>query len=103
MLVVGDAIGIRFTFPEGRNNTTPCEVVAQWTANAPRAVAGFFRDWRRTADHPGALPPPRSLIKKFAELPVAQRLAGAPHFHLWGPAMFSMHDVPRKQWPGSEG
>ena len=97
-LVSGDSIGVKFTFPERRNNTTPCEIVARWTDEEPLAVAKAFRDWRRNADDIGELPRPRTLTQKFRDLPTVARLAGAAHFYLWGPAMFSRHDVPRNQW-----
>lgn len=29
-LVPEDHVGVRIAFPPGRNNTTPCDIVAQW-------------------------------------------------------------------------
>jgi hypothetical protein len=97
-LVVTERVGVRFSFPERRNNTTPCEVVAQWAGPEPLAAAEVFREWRRSAKDTGAIPRPRSLATKARDLPHVARLFGAPHLYLWGPAMFSRHDVPRNKW-----
>jgi len=35
-LVTQDRVGVRFVFPEQRNNTTPCEIVLQWAGPEPR-------------------------------------------------------------------
>ena len=97
-LIFGERIGVRFSFPAGRNNTTPCNLVAQWAGPEPLAAATVFREWRKIAPDVGAIPRPRSLASKAAELPQTTRLFGAPHFYLWGPAMFSRHDVERRKW-----
>ena len=97
-LVTQDRVGVRFAFPEKRNNTTPCELVAQWAGPEPLEIARVFREWRERAKDTGAVPPARSLAQKAAELPSVSRLFGAPHIYLWGPAMFSRHDVPRNKW-----
>lgn len=97
-LVVGDRVGVRFTFPTGRTNVTPCEIVARWCDNDPLAVAQVFRDWRTSAKNLGAIPRPRSLLAKASDLPAVTNLFGAPHIYLWGPALFSRHDIDRKQW-----
>lgn len=97
-LVVGERIGVRFSFPSGRTNATPCELVSCWRGPEPMEAAFAFRNWRETAKDTGAIPRPRSLIAKAAELPAVSNLFGAPHIYLWGPALFSRHDVDRKQW-----
>jgi len=97
-LVTQDRVGVRFAFPEKRNNTTPCEIILQWAGPEPLEVARVFRDWRASAKDSGAVPRVRPLAQKAAELPHVSRLFGAPHFYLWGPAMFSRHDVPRNKW-----
>jgi hypothetical protein len=97
-LVTQDRVGVRFAFPEKRNNTTPCEIIAQWAGPEPLEVARVFREWRASAKDPGAVPRARTLAQKAAELPPVSRLFGAPHFYLWGPALFSRHDVPRNKW-----
>ena len=38
-LVFGEKIGVRFSFPIDRNNTTPCELVVRWADNEPLSVA----------------------------------------------------------------
>lgn len=97
-LVTKERVGVRFVFPEKRNDTTPCEVVAQWAGTEPLAAAGVFRKWRQSAKDIGAVPRPRSLERKARDLPDVTRLFGAPHLYLWGPAMFSRHDIPRNKW-----
>jgi hypothetical protein len=97
-LVFDERVGVRFSFPEGRNNTTPCDVVAHWAGPEPLEVARAFREWRRNAPDLGAIPRPRPLARKAADLPLTAQLFGAPHFYLWGPAMFSRHDVERRKW-----
>ncbi len=97
-LVITDRIGVRFTFPEGRNNTTPCEIVAQWAGEDVLAAARVFREWRRTSGQIGGLPRARSLQSKAADLPVVTKLYEAAHFYLWGPASFSRHDVEPRKW-----
>ena len=68
-LVVGDRVGVRFKFPAGRTNVTPCEIVARWCDNDPLAVAQAFRDWRTSTKNLGAIPRPRSLLAKANDLP----------------------------------
>jgi hypothetical protein len=97
-LVVEDRIGVRFKFPAQRNNTTPCEVVACWRGPELLAAAQAFRSWRESAKETGAIPKPRALRAKAAERPEVARLFGAPHLYLWGPALFSRHDVKPRQW-----
>lgn len=91
-------LGVRFHFPQERNNVTPCDVVVQWAGADPLEPARVFREWRATAENIGGLNRPRPLTQKIKDLPKAGRLLGAPHFYLWGPAMFSKHDVPRAKW-----
>ena len=97
-LVFGDEIGIRFSFPKDRNNTTPCDLVVQWTDSQPLSVAGVFREWRKSAKKTGPIPRPRSLIEKGESLKQVEQLFGAAHFYLWGPSGFSRHDVDRRNW-----
>jgi hypothetical protein len=97
-LVIGERVGVQFKFPVGRAGVTPCEVVAQWCGNDPLAVAQAFRQWRETAADTGAIPRPRSLRQKAVALPVVTNLFGAPHFYLWGPSLFSRHDVDKPKW-----
>ncbi|HEV2693101.1 MAG TPA: glycoside hydrolase, partial [Verrucomicrobiae bacterium] len=98
-LVVGERVGVRFKFPTGRTNATPCDIVACRCGNDPLDVALTFRNWRATAKDTGAIPKPRSLAAKANDLPAVTNLFGAAHIYLWGPALFSRHDVDRKQWP----
>lgn len=97
-VVVEDRIGIRFAFPRERNNTTPCELVIKWTDAQPLSIAKEFRKWRKGASNIGAIPRPRNLETKAKVHPMVERLYGAPHFYLWGPAGFSRHDVTHRQW-----
>lgn len=97
-LVVEERLGVRFSLPEGRRDAAPCQVVASWRGIDPLEVAMAFRDWRRSAKDRGAVPPPRPLSEKAGRLPRVSRLFGAPHFYLWGPALFSRHDVDRDRW-----
>jgi len=97
-LIVSDRLGIRFSFPPGRHQATPCEIVVMRRGSDPLAVARAFRDWRRNAPTIGSIPRPRPLSQKMADLENASRLLGAPHFYLWGPALFSRHDIPRNKW-----
>lgn len=90
--------GIEFSFPKDRNNVTACDIVAQWTEVDSIAPARAFRAWRAEAESIGGLNRPRSLARKIEEFGKAERLLGAPHFYLWGPAMFSRHDAPRQKW-----
>ncbi|MBX3734820.1 MAG: hypothetical protein KF791_19760 [Verrucomicrobiae bacterium] len=97
-LVMEDRVGIRFSFPEGRHQAAPCEIVAMLRGPDPLDVARCFREWRLTATNTGAIPRPRPLQQKIAALEKATRLLGAPHCYLWGPAWFSRHDVPKHRW-----
>lgn len=97
-LIVQDRIGIRYSFPKGRHLATPCNIVAMRRGNDPLETALAFREWRLSATDTGAIPVPRSLKKKMEDLEKAKRLPGAPHFYLWGPALFSKHDIPRNKW-----
>ena len=97
-LVIGDRVGVRFKFPVGRTNATPCEIVARWCGKDPLDVATAFRSWRETTKDTGAIPKPRSLAVKAAALPGVTNLFGAPHIYLWGPALFSRHDVDKTNW-----
>ena len=97
-LVTEEKVGLRFSFPEGRNNTTPCNVVAQWVGNESLAIANGFRAWRQSASEIGGIPRARSLAMKKQAFPRLQQLFGAAHFYLWGKAGFSRHDVNRSQW-----
>jgi hypothetical protein len=97
-LIVTNRMGIRFSFPRDRHQATPCEIVALRRGAAPLEAARAFREWRRTATNTGAIPRPRPLRNKIAGLSPVSRLLGAPHFYLWGPALFCRHDVPATQW-----
>ncbi len=97
-LIIGNRLGVHFSFPPGRNNTTPCDVVAQWAGPDPLEAARVFREWRKTASDRGGVPRARPLSEKAKDLPQLTRLFGAAHFYLWGPAMFSRHDVDRARW-----
>lgn len=98
-LVVEDRIGIRYSVPKGRRQSqVRCEIVAMRRGPDPLDVARGFRDWRQTATNTGAIPRPRLFQEKIADLQNATRLLGAPHFYLWGPALFSQYDVPRNKW-----
>ncbi|MDA7633004.1 glycoside hydrolase [bacterium] len=97
-LVFGEKIGVRFSFPIDRNNTTPCELVVRWADNQPLSVAKVFREWRKSSKRSGPIPKPRTLIEKADSLNQVERLFGAAHFYLWGPSGFSRHDVDRRHW-----
>lgn len=97
-LVVEQRVGVRFRFPPGRSNATTCEVVAMWRGADSLEVARAFRDWRASGKETGAIPRPRPLSKKAAELPAVKQLFGAPNIYLWGPALFSRHDVDKGKW-----
>jgi len=97
-LVIEQRVGVQFKFPPGPRNATPCEVLALWRGSDPLDGARAFRSWRKTAKDTGAIPKPRPLQAKAADLPAVKRLFGAPHIYLWGPALFSRHDVDRKKW-----
>ena len=97
-LIVEKRIGVRFSFPKGRRNATPSELIVVWRGREPLEVAHAFREWRATSAETGAVPRPRPLSEKAKHLPSVSRLFGAPHFYLWGPALFSRHDVDRGKW-----
>lgn len=97
-LVVEDRVGVRFSFPEGRRDAAPSEIVALWRGTDPLEVALAFREWRRSAKDTGSVPRPRPLSEKAERLPRVSRMYGAPHIYLWGPALFSRHDVDRGRW-----
>jgi len=97
-LVTEQRVGVRFKFPPGRSNATPCELVAMWRGIDPLQVAQAFRDWRASTKETGAIPKPRPLAKKATELPAVKQMFGAPHIYLWGPALFSRHDVDKGKW-----
>ncbi len=97
-LVVTDRLGIHFATPPGHRRRAPCDIVVQRCGRAPLEVARVFRAWRRSAAHTGVVPRPRPLTEKIADLEKVSRLPGAPHIYLWGPALFSRHDIPRNRW-----
>ena len=97
-LVAEDRLGIRFSFPEGRHKAAPCEIVAVRRGSDPLEVAWAFREWRRSAPTIGAIPRQRLLTEKAEKLNSVARLFGAPHIYLWGPALFSRHDIPNNRW-----
>ncbi len=98
-LVLRDSrLGVRFSFPGGENNRTTTNVIVQWVKGDPLEVAHAFRQWRQNAGDIGGVPRPRSLSQKVRELTRVNRMFGAAHFYLWGPAMFSRHDVPSQKW-----
>ena len=47
LMIEQNRFGIRFSFPTGRHNAAPCEVVALLTKSDPLQVAKVFRDWRK--------------------------------------------------------
>ncbi len=97
-LIVEDRVGIRYSFPTGRQGVTPREIVVAHRPWDPLEVAHTFRNWRRTAKDIGVIPRSRSLKEKARQLPRVSRLYGAPHIYLWGPSVFSRHDVATKNW-----
>ena len=97
-MVTGDSLGIRFEIPEGRADASPTDVITVSRPTDSLAVAKAFRDWRETTDQLGAIPPIRTLSQKIEDLSKAERLLGAPHIYLWGPSLFSQHDLPRNKW-----
>lgn len=98
LIVKSGQLGISFKFPADRNNVTPCDIIAQWAGVDALEPARVFRMWRETSDDIGGLNRPRPLSQKINDFSKVERLLGAPHFYLWGPAMFSKHDVPRQKW-----
>jgi hypothetical protein len=97
-LIVEDRIGVRFSFPRGRHNATPCEIVATRGGSDALEVARIFREWRKSSPDTGSIPKPRPLTEKAKALPRVSRLFGTPHIYLWGTSIFSQHDVPRRKW-----
>ncbi|GAB4108438.1 MAG: hypothetical protein Kow001_05680 [Acidobacteriota bacterium] len=97
-LVVDERPGIRFVFPPGREGATPSEIVAALVEDDLLAPARVFRQWRCTPADAGGIPAPLPLSRKALERPAIQRLFGAAHFYLWGPMLFSRHDVRRDRW-----
>jgi hypothetical protein len=97
-LVIDDRVGVRFSWPKDRGKAAPIEVVALWRGTDPLEVAQAFRDWRASAANTGSIPRPRRLADKAKQLPSVAWLYGAPHIYLWGPALFSRHDVDPSQW-----
>ncbi|MCL5281392.1 MAG: glycoside hydrolase [Planctomycetes bacterium] len=97
-LIVTDRIGIRYSLPRGRHRAAPCEIVTMRRGTDPLEVARGFREWRQSATNTGKIPRARPLQKKIADMEKVTRLLGAPHFYLWGPALFSRHDIPRNKW-----
>lgn len=98
-LVVSDRVGIRFTRPKLPKPALSCRILALRRGADPLEPALAFRQWRQSTTDRGEIPPPRPLTKKIADLKRAERLLGAPHIYLWGPALFSQHDVPASKWP----
>lgn len=93
-IVINDRVGIQFALPPGRANAAPVEIVATRHATVdPLEVARVFRQWRATAPETGAIPKPRPLSQKIKDLPATERLLGAPHIYLWGPALFCSQDI----------
>ena len=97
-LIFTDRVGIRFNLPQGRHEAAPCVIVAMRRAGGALEIAKAFRQWRLTADDIGVIPRPRPIKQKIAELDTVSRLLGAAHFYLWGPALFSRHDVSKEKW-----
>lgn len=97
-LVIGDRMGVRFSWPKKRGNAAHVEVVAVWGGTDPLEVAQAFRDWRESAEDTGGIPRPKRLADKAAQLPRVSWLYGAPHIYLWGSALFSRHDVAPAKW-----
>lgn len=91
-------IGVRFSVPEGHPRRQPCRIVTMRRGGDPLAVARAFREWRQNAAETGAIPRPRPLREKVEDLETTARLFGAPHFYLWGPSLFSRHDLARTKW-----
>ena len=97
-LVVGDRVGVKFNWPADRANAAPAELVACWRGTDPLQAAQAFREWRHEGKDLGSIPRPKTLKQKAAELPRVSWLYGAPHIYLWGPALFSRHDVRGTNW-----
>jgi hypothetical protein len=97
-LVVGDRVGVKFAWPKDRGDAAVPEVVAFWRGADPLEVARGFREWRQAGRDQGSIPRPKTLQEKAAELPHVSWLYGAPHIYLWGPVLFSRHDVETSKW-----
>jgi hypothetical protein len=97
-LIVGDRLGVRFSFPKERPNIFSADVVAVRCGSDPLQLARSFREWRERADDVGSIPRRKTLRQKSAENPRAEWLYGAPHIYLWGSALFSRHDIERSKW-----
>ncbi|MFB3787845.1 MAG: glycoside hydrolase [bacterium] len=97
-LIVKERLGIRYAFPKDRLGATPNHVVAALGGADSLEAARVFREWRRSAADTGAIPRSRTLLEKAEALPNVARLFGAPHVYLWGPALFSRHDVDPERW-----
>ncbi|MEM6333945.1 MAG: glycoside hydrolase [Planctomycetota bacterium] len=102
-IVVGEsgddlAVGVRFVFPERRLGATLVEVVIAETEASPIAPAMALRAWRDGGEGLGGVPPRVTLADKAKKNPNIDRLLGAPHLYLWGNALFSRQDVPRRRW-----
>ena len=67
-LVVGQRVGVRLSFPPSRSNATPSEVVALWRRTDPLEVARSFGDWRASVNETRAVPRPRPLTRKVADV-----------------------------------
>ncbi|MEM7681538.1 MAG: glycoside hydrolase [Planctomycetota bacterium] len=91
-------VGVRITFPKGRDYATPCAVVAVWVGAGELAVAQAFRDWRSSSVDLGAIPPAKPMGQHALENPRMERLFGAVHLYAWGDPLFCRLDVPRRQW-----
>ena len=85
--------------PPGRHDASPAEIVVlRKQTNDPLEVARQFREWRLNSKSTGDIPRPRTLRQKINDLPSVERLLGAPHCYLWGPNLFSRHDIPQAEW-----
>lgn len=98
-LVIEDRVGVRFSLPPGRHDVAPVEIVAmRRQTEDPLEVARQFRGWRKNSPTTGVIPRQRPLQDKVGDLKKVERLFGAPHCYLWGPSVFSRHDVRKDRW-----
>jgi hypothetical protein len=97
-LVFEERVGIRFSFPKDRRNAAPANLIAVRCGREPLELARVFREWRQSVEKTGSVPRRKILKQKAAENPRVAWLFGAPHFYLWGSALFSRHDVERQKW-----
>jgi hypothetical protein len=97
-MVVTDRIGVKFSFPRDRRPAHGCTIVTVKRPWSLLAAADAFRQWRAQAKDTGDIPAPRTLARKIRQNPRVRRLLGAPHFYLWGPGLFSKHDVRKGRW-----